>query len=331
MDRRRSIIGLILILVVSPALFAQGFSNSISGRVTGPDNRPVVDLYVELLDNFGRTIARKRIRSGGFYSFDGLSTGRFTVRILTSGTDFEEEEKSTEIYNLTPTMTSDEQVDFRLRVRQGVVKAPPASLFVQEIPAEAKSAYEKAISDLENGKREPGIAGLKRAIELFPRYFHALERLGLEYLKRDNEMELRAAGILLEAATEVNPRGYTSWFGLAYSLNRLKVYDRALPAAAKAVELQPQSVDALTLSGSILRNNHQFAESEKQLLKAKELSDKPSAELHWELALLYGNHMKQYKDAARELRAYLSVKPQAQNAETIKQLIADFESKADSK
>lgn len=322
------VVSLALLLILSPSLFAQGYSNTISGRITGVENRPVVDLYIELLDELGRTIARTRSRGGGFYRFSDLSSGRFTVRVLTSGTDYEEQENTVTIYSLNPNMTSDEQIDFRLKLRPGIVIGPPASLFVQEVPAEAKSAYEKALSDLGSGKRDIAIAGLKRAIELFPRYFHALERLGVEYLKRDNPMELRAAGILFEAATEVNPRGYTSWFGLAYSLNKLKVYDRALPAAAKAVELQPESVDALTLSGAILRNNHQFKEAEKQLLKAKEVSLNPSPQIHWELALLYGNHMKRYKDAAKELRAFLAASPNARDADSIKKLIADFEGKA---
>jgi len=84
------------------------------------------------------------------------------------------------------------------------------------------------------------------------------------------------------------------------------------------------------LSGSLLRQAKEYEKAEKQLLKVRELAGDLMPDVHWELALLYGNGMKRYKEAAKELRAYLKARPDDKKAETIKKLIADFEEKAKS-
>jgi hypothetical protein len=67
------------------------------------------------------------------------------------------------------------------------------------------------------------------------------------------------------------------------------------------------------------------------LLKAKELSKDTMPHVHWELALLYGNDMDRFADAARELRLFLKASPKAKDSDNILKLIAEFEGKAASK
>jgi Flp pilus assembly protein TadD len=92
-------------------------------------------------------------------------------------------------------------------------------------------------------------------------------------------------------------------------------------AAQKAVSINPNSIEAALLLGISLRQARRFDESEKLLKQAKKISNGNSADVHWNLALLYAHNLKRYKDAAAELELYLKVLPDAQNAAVIRKLI----------
>ncbi len=313
-------------------VFAQG-GNSISGYVSGVNRVPVQDLNVELNDELYRTIARTRTNGSGYYSFSGVSAGRFVIRVLTFGTDYAEQEITVEIQNTVSSTGriggfSQQTYDISLRLRKGVTLTNAAPLFAQSVPDDARKLYEKALSDLDNKHEKEGLAGLKSAIEIFPKYYYALERLGTEYIKLGRPETFQAAEYLFMLAVDVNPRGGKSWYGLAYarySLGKTKV---ALEAAEKAVEINALWPEAVCLSGILLRRSKNYAEAEKRLLRAQELSNDAIPQVHWELALLYGNDLNRYADAARELRLFLKGRPDAKDADRIAKLIADFELKA---
>lgn len=316
--------------------YAQG-GNTISGYVFGVDRRPVADLHIELNDDYRRTVARSRTNGSGYYSFSGVGSGRFTIVVYTFGTDYEEQESSLEIVNIASTNSSGavrlsgfsrEQRDIYLRLRRGVTPAGVAVFVQADIPKEAVKKYEKAVADLDGKRDVEGVAGLISAIEIFPRYYAALERLGTEYVRLGQVKTFQAAELLLAIAVEVNPRGLRSWYGLAYSRYSLGNNARALEAVQKAVELNSSWPDALVLHGLLLRRAEKYAEAEKQLLKAVELSKDTIPQAHWELALLYGNNLKRYADAAKELKLFLKNQPDTKNADNIRKLIAEFETKA---
>lgn len=328
-------------LILAAALVAQAqVNNSVTGYVTGNDRRPVPDLIVELLDDYRRTLARTRTTSSGYYEFEHVPAGNFTVRIFTFGTDYEEQEQSGEILNFESTTASGQrritgsdrqQKDFQLRPRRGVVPSAATSIFAQDVPPAATKLYEKALVELEAKRTDEGLQDLRAAIEIFPRYFAALERLGTEYLLIGRPETVRASVVLLGLAVEVNSRSFKSWYGLAYARHFLQEYPEATKAVEKAIEINPSSVDALLLYGRLLRNANKYTEAEKQLVKAKGLSPAVPTQLHWELALLYGRNLEKYADAAEELRSYLKLLPDTPKAEEIKRLIADYEAKGQKK
>jgi tetratricopeptide (TPR) repeat protein len=313
---------------------AQGGGNSISGYVFGVDRTPIYDANVELLDDLNRLVQRQRTDSAGRYYFFGMSSGRFTIRVMPYETDYQEQEQGVEIVNFNrqlgdggPVQASgfaSEQRDFFLKLRRGVTGTTGA-VFVQEVPPEAKKLFEKAISDLNEKKEKEGLAGLKSAIEKFPKYFHALERLGSEYVRLKY---YEPAAMLLKAAIDVNPRSFRSWYGFAFSLNALNQDAEALTAIQKALEIYSDSPEALLLSGVLLRQDKKFNEAEKSLVKAKELAKSKIPMIHWHLALLYGQDLKRYADAAKELKLFLKAQPESKDSEKIKELIKEFEEKA---
>jgi tetratricopeptide (TPR) repeat protein len=252
------------------------------------------------------------------------------VRVLAYGLNYEEQEQEIEIQNFSrdgvTTGFENVQRDFYLKPRKSAQPNPkPEVVFVQEIPHQAKEIYKKAINLLNSKKEEQGLKELKSSIEMFPQYFEALERLGLEYVKLKH---FEPAYILLTKAVEINPRAYKGWYGLAYSLYSLNAVDQALKAAEKANSLDQFSVELKLLTGVLLRQAKRYEEAEKDLKKAKELAKGSVAEVHWHLALLYSNNLKRYREAADELELFLKARPDSKDAENIKKLIKQFREKS---
>jgi tetratricopeptide (TPR) repeat protein len=327
------------ILLSAPFASSAGFStvaqNRVDGHIYGIDRQPLNDLYVELLDDLYRTVQRTRTSGGGHFVFGGLAAGAYKVRVLTYGTNYEEQDQDVEFQNIVSSSGrisgfDSQQRDFYLKLKKGITREN-AVIFSQDVPSDAKKLYENAISALEKKLQSEGLEGLRSAIEKFPRYYNALERLGNEYIRMGKPEAFQAAEILLSLAVEVNPRGYNSWYGLAYSRYSLIKNAEALVAVQKAAELSPYSTDVLILHGTLLRLAKKYKDAEKQLIKARDISKDSIPQIHWELALLYGNNLKQYADAARELRLFLKGQQGTKDADKIRKLIEDFEIKAAAK
>jgi len=316
--------------ISSTSFVAYAQDNQISGYVFGLNRHPMADLNVELLDDSDRLMRRTLTNGLGYYQFVGMANKRFTVRVYTFGTDYDEAEKSVDLSNPFGSFTH-ESCDFNLRLRRGLTPESVAVFVQADVPTRAKYLYEKAIEDMNKKREAEGLEGLKAALEIFPRYFAALERLGTVYVGLNTQEAYQAAEILLAAAVEINPRAYKSWYGLAYSRFSLKKFPEAMTAVEKAIELNAYSTDVLVLSGVLLRMSKKFTEAEKQFLKANKISKGTLPRVHLELTRLYGYDMKRYGDAANELKAYLKAQPEAKDVEKIKALIAEFEKKAKAK
>ncbi len=319
-------------LILFGAFTAHGQGNTVSGHVYGPGRTPVSDATVELLDEFSRLVARARTDNSGRYFFNGAPSGRVVVRVSAFDTDYEEQEQSLEIVNFSRETASgqrrisgfsNEQLDFYLKPRKGALLVTD-TVFIQEVPADARALYDRAIIALNGKKEEQGLKDLKTAIETFPKYYDAIVRLGAEYARLQH---YEAAQVLFAVAVEINPRGRRAWYGLAYSLNSMERFDDAFVAAKKGVDLGDASPESLLLYGVLLRKQKQYNEAAKQMLRAIQLAKGVLPSAHWQLALLYAYDLERYRDAAKQLRLFLKAQPNTKDAENIKKLIAEFEAK----
>jgi tetratricopeptide (TPR) repeat protein len=320
-----------ILLVSASSTFGQG--NSISGHVFGLERRPVPDVDVELLDEFSRTLQRMKTNSSGGFFFYRLAAGRYKVRVLPFATEYEEQEQEVEIVNFIRGTgsgddrtygTANEQKDIYLRLRRGASPTgPTSSVFLQEVPPDAKKLYEHAVDELKSNKTKEAYEALKSSLEIFPKYFAALELLASEYLKAGH---YEASQILFTLANQVNPRSFSCWHGLAYSLYSQKKYAEAITAIDKAIEVNGSVPDGLLLHGVLLRRTQKLAEAEKELTKAKELYGEVRPEIRRELGLVYSDQ-KKYKEAAKELRAYVKARPDAKDTAAVKTMLSDIEAK----
>ena len=301
--------------------------SSISGHVFDTSRRPIENLYVELLDQFDSVIRTVRTNGSGLYSFTGLGWGTFQVRVLTHGTDYIGETRRVEIIRIGQSNSSIQE-DFVLRsktVGGASATGTAGTVFVQAVPNDAKAAYKQAVEDLgDEKKEEAGLAGLKKAIDIFPNYYDALERLGNEYIKRK---QYESARVVLLKAVEVNPRGYLSWYALGFAQYNLKQTAAAIESLQRSITVNPNSINSHFLLGIALRSTGQFDQALTHLKRVKELSKNTLAEAHWQLALIY-NQLKRYKEAADELELFLKAQPDSRDAENIKKLIKQLREKA---
>lgn len=291
--------------------------STIEGTVYDSSGNPLSDIFMELLNDYGQMLQRARTDGTGRYRFDGLSDGRYSVRAMAFNKDFFDETKPVVIQ--TQNIRGGEgsttvQADFYLKPsRLPFADKSLGVIFAQEIPSDAKKAYETAVKELEQKRPETGFAKLNEAITIFPNYFEAIHRIGQELYTAKRYKE---AVPYFFKASQINNKSITSLYFLGLSLHNLgPEYNKAaLTALNQALVFAPASMQVLLGVGTVERAMGKFDDAEKHLLLAKKMSKGEVAEIHKELAQLYGNDLKKYKEAADELEAYLKVSklPQAE-------------------
>jgi tetratricopeptide (TPR) repeat protein len=323
----------IVSFTIAASVIASGqYNNSISGLVfDASGRRPVDNVYVELMNEVHSTLKRVRTDASGRFNFDRLSSGNFKVKVLTTGTNFAEQTQDVSIVSVPRSggYSADKvylEIYLQLDKRKINVGSSGTAgvLFAQDVPEQARKLYKKGIDRLEKDE-ELGLEDIKKSIEIFPSYYDALDRLGIEYVKRKNYQD--AVPFLIKAI-DINPRSFSSYYALGRAGLGLNQVKEALDAFRAATTINPQSFDANLWYGVSLRLNGDYGQAEKILLQAKLLSKKsPVAELHWQLALLY-NRLGRNKEAADELEEYLKIKPDSPDAPKIKELISKLRKNA---
>lgn len=297
--------------------------NSITGQVWDPFNKPVPDIYVELLTELNSTLARQRTSQAGMFTFSGISSGLFRVKVVSLGTDYLEQVQDVQIMNLMQGSSDQQYVDFHLRFDSRRVRLGSGGIaeevYLQDgIPQEAEKRYKKGLSLKDDGKSDQAIVEFKRAIEIFPNYYNALVRLGNELVER-KEYEKSLEHLI--RAIDINQRSFSGYYSLAYACYQLNEIKQGIEAARAATIIKPASANAHILYGTLLRIFGNYDLAEKALQKAKTLVQNKTAQINWQLALLY-NRINRNKDAIVELETYLKNQPDAPNKKEVMELIA---------
>lgn len=323
---------MIFVMTASEKCFAQ---NSISGIIFDENRRPVAEIEIELLDEFERLIKSAKTRGSGLYMFQGLRAGIYYVQVRTAGTNFRQAKERVQlgqtnrVSRTTGSISGSEALQVNLTLQynsRGENKLLYNEVvFAQNVPSEAEKYFQNALKNFEKNNANEAVAELLRAIEIFPEYFLALDRLGYEYLVQEKFEE---AENVFGKAVRVNPKSFSSQYGLGAARFSRKKFAEAADALEQAAVLNPSSVNSYFLLGRVKRELKEYEKAEINLKKANELSEEKLPDIHWELALLYYHNLKRYNEAADELELYLKANPKAENKEQVKKLIKIFRSKA---
>ncbi len=207
--------------------------------------------------------------------------------------------------------------------RTGDAEPPPVSATSLKAPSDARRAFEKGLEALGKGKPPDAEKDFEKAVSLYPQYAEAWLDLGKLRLQRKAD---DPAGEAFQKALEadgnlVEPRVY---------LGMLAVEKKQWPDAVKYLDaaLKLDSVhfpDAWFNNAVADYNLKDYAGAEKCVREALKLDPQhrnPRAEYLLGLILAA---QKDYTGAAGQLRVYLRLAPDAEDAEKVRTQLAEIE------
>ncbi len=322
------LVPLIFILALNNFAWFQSFT--ILGTVRDVSGRSIENVRYAVTDENFQPIRSGFVLSGGRFTVKDLSSGRYKFRIETTGTPYEEQTQSIELQSLKVLGGGNEEypIDFVLKFKKGAAPAEAgAPVFAQEIPKPALKEYERAQKNLKNSKTDEAIVDLKKAIELFPDFYDAMELLGIGYIKKG---QYDLALPLFAHAIEINKRSTKCHYGLGVAYLKINKLNEAVEWLEKAAQLDPNSANTQMMLGLAYGTGGIFDKSEAALKKALNLGGTAAAEAHFYLGGLY-NKLERYREAWQELDTYLKEAKDLNDPSQIKAMIEKIKEKDASK
>ncbi len=299
----------------------------VEGTVYGPDSKAMVNVTVTLQNHAGAQVDQDITKNDGRYRFAGVLAGTYYISVKAAEPGLQQLLQKIELINtgINVTNYSKERLDFSLKRTAGSERPPVVgTVFAQAVPPDAEKEYRSAVTSISKGEREAAIENLKRAIQLFPGYFLALQQLGLLYV--DTEKDQQAIEPL-KKALEVNPRSAQSHLGLGMAYVNLDRPKEALKELNEALALDRREFRSHLYLGMALMNMGKLDEAEKSLKEAYSIGGPNQARTaHLYLASIYSTR-KEYQKAIIELETYLHENPKAPNAAKIQEAIAKMKAK----
>jgi tetratricopeptide (TPR) repeat protein len=207
-----------------------------------------------------------------------------------------------------------------------VVAETPAntvSAATLRIPGKARGEYEKGCGDLRDGKFESAENHLRKAVQLYPRYAHALVLMG-QLMAAHNRVD-DALGVCSQASS-VDPDFVPAYLCLADVSGQLRLWTQTLEFADRALKLDPvQNFYGHFYMAIAQFHLGQLLEAEKNALETVDddhLHRLPQA--HLLLAQVYGSR-HDLKSVANQLRAYLQVAPKSPDAPDVRKRLETLE------
>lgn len=107
-----------------------------------------------------------------------------------------------------------------------------------------------------------------------------------------------------------------TFFQIATLFAEVKRYSEAVEALNLSTGFWPQSAKAFSNLGEVYRRMNKIRSAEEAFLKAVEV-DQKYADAHYNLGVLYDNHIKRPQKAALHFRKYLHLKPSSPDARQV--------------
>ena len=315
---------MLLLVLAAPVCLSQTVYE-VEGTVYGPEGKGLANVVMSLQNHAGVQIDQDITKSDGRYRFAGVIAGTYYLSAKPPDRTTQTVVQKIELVNSGVNISnfSRERFDFTLKSAITPI-SPPGTVFAQVVPPEAEKIYQSAVGDISKGDKDSAIKGLKKAIEIFPTYFLALQQLGLVCI--DAEKDEQAIEPLTKAI-QVNAKAANSHLGLGMAYVNLDRLEKAVPELNTAINLDPRLFRAHLFLGMALITQGKLDEAEKLLKQAYTIGGpKQASAAHLYLTSIY-NTRKEYQKAIDELEAYLKENPKAPNAANIQQAIAKLKAK----
>ncbi|MBI3651307.1 MAG: carboxypeptidase regulatory-like domain-containing protein [Acidobacteria bacterium] len=328
---RRSLMALpVVMMVFLIAVVAQNPSNMIRGKIRAANGAPVNGAIVELREAGGAILGQTVTRNDGDFAFTRVVPAEYEIHVTMSG--FESNMQMVR-FAQTDRMNFYEvvNVEILLRPKADTAMHPAGISFAQDVPPNARAAYEKGVAKLRDGKSEEGIALLREAVNFFQPYFDANFTLARELFRTGKDNEALEA---LERARQVNERESAVYQLFGLIMLKQRKFKVAEFAFREAVQFNPNNVAAHFYRGRVLielvlRNQDEkarvvdLADAEKELNQAWDLSSKKLYEVYVQRARIH-EYRGNKEAAAADLEAFLKAEPNAPNAAALRLAIENL-------
>jgi tetratricopeptide (TPR) repeat protein len=198
------------------------------------------------------------------------------------------------------------------RERGGVINAG-----LMAAPKAAADLYEKALQAERDGDNDKAVEELQNAVALYPQFVLALNEMGLIYQRLGKFDQATKA---LGAAVKLAPEIFELRLNYGIVLLKNKQFADAETQLRHATEIKTASTLAHLYRGKALIQLHQYPQAEKELQEVIKLGGGDVAMAYRFLGALY-NEQGETSLAIKALEKYLSLAPDAKDAESVRNII----------
>ncbi len=263
----------------------------------------------------------------GNFEFRGLASGTYRVLVPSDNRTHEPAQETVEVYgNFARTFT----VQIYLKEKNSDPTAKPAGKVlsaadIQDIPKDAKKAYDQGLKLAKNNKPEDASKKFQQALEIFPDYLHAMNKLGEQMAILNKPAEAQAH---FERAIAINSK-----FALAHiNLGMLMLNQKRFDEAIAEFETGNGNDDGYPMGhlnlglALMMKPEPDLDRAEREFLRTLEIGKRDFVHVRKYLFNLNIRRQKMDK-AAEQLEAYLREAPNAPD-ETDVRLMLDKVKKA---
>jgi tetratricopeptide (TPR) repeat protein len=291
---------------------------SIRGHIVLPDGNFIKSNVRITLQTFRADVTTIYTDNQGQFEFPDLMPGTYQLEIEpTDREHFEPSSESVQVFKGLPSVLS-----LALKPRETNTPRSTGAVSVAElssnIPSAARKEFEKATAAQQKGLSEEAIAHLRKAIAISPVFVMAYNDLGVQLLAQG---KLDEAAEPLNKAVSLDPKAFNPALNYGIVLVYLHRFAEANESLSRALTMQSNSAAAhlyLGLAQKGMGSNEQAADQWKLAYE--------TGGVEYAVALFYlGQNYRDQGDkslALQYLEKYLSVVPNAANAEQARRMIA---------
>ncbi|MCA1594229.1 MAG: tetratricopeptide repeat protein [Acidobacteria bacterium] len=288
-------------------------SVEVHGQVRYASNRTPAENVLVRLERFGSGVVGQMTTDRlGKFQFSGLVQAQYVLTVHALG--YFDVQQTIDLLTATNDYVNISLTENLSASRSSSSRLLPVGLVDANVPAEARTEFEKARVALSDGpkkrdKFEQGLRSLEKATAIYPKFLEAQLMLGIVYMDVQQWDRAEAA---LRRALEINPKATTALFALGELYRLQKRYDEAETELRQGLKLDARSYRGYLELGRVYWDRGDYVKAGPQVGRSLQL--KPDyAEAH----LLAGNILlraRQRQNALTEFQEYLRLAPKGEYA-----------------
>jgi len=294
-------------------------NGAIRGRVVMPNGSFADEAVKITVSTIRGPVATIYAETQGQFEIQDVQPGTYYLEFEANRQQYEVVRETVTVYRGTPVVLSVTLRPLRSADPRGTgPNTVSLSELKEKVPDKAWKEFEKANAAANAGKTDEAIEHLRKAIVIFPRFVRARNDLGTYLL---SEGKLDEAEEQLRQALSVDEKSFNLNLNLGIVLVHKHAFAEANEKLARAITIEPSSPAAHLYLGLALLGLEKLDAAEIAFKTSYSLGGPKYGVALYHLGQLHlsrGNNPA----ALKSFEEYLSVVPDASNAQQVKQLIA---------